>query len=322
MNAVDKNKRKRNLDMGLIIRLGVLVLLIAVLTIINKNFLGAYNISSFLDTVSLILAMSIGVTFILLIGSIDLSLGAIVSCGAVIMARLIPVMGAWAFLVVLLFGAAAGLINGLLFTLLKIPSFICTLATMSVFTSLALIISDSTPLQIPADYKPMTSWINIDLGPIPLILIIVIAVLFIFWVVQEKTKFGKNCFAVGTNEQAARMCGVNVNVTKVVAFTLAGLCYAMGTIIVTSRLMSGIPTVGDSYTMICIAAVALGGTSLAGGKGGVMLTLLGTLISTVINNGMVVIGVNAYWQQIVYGVIIIISLATSTDRRKTNLVVK
>jgi len=320
MNAL--MDRLKKLDTGLSVRIVVLIVLIIVLSTINKNFLSAYNISTLLETIALLMVMSIGMTFVLILGSIDLSIGGVISCGSVIMARLFPVIGGWAYPAILGFGLLTGFLNGLIFTKLKIPSFITTLATMSVYASLSLVISGATPLQIDTALKPMTAWVNIKFGTIPLVFILVCLVVAVFWVVQNKTKLGKYCFAVGANERAARMAGVRVDRTKIIIFTLAGLCFTLGTIIVTTKLMSGIPTVGNSYTLLVIAAVALGGTSLAGGKGGVLLTLLGATLSVVITNGMVVAGVDVYWQQIVYGVIIIVSLATSVDRSKTNLIVK
>ncbi len=315
-------RQHRNIDKGVILRIFVLIVLVVVITVVNPNFLGSYNISSLLENVALILIMSIGTTFVLLIGSIDLSLGAIVSCGAVILARLLPVIGVWAYLILMLYGILAGFLNGVIFTKLKIPSFITTLATMSVYTSLALVISDSTPLQVDPSLKPITGWSNVYYGVFPLVFFLALIAFAIFWVVQEKTKFGKHCYAIGANEQAARVAGIRIDRTKIMVFTVAGFCFSLGAIIVTTKLMSGIPTVGASYTLLSIAAVALGGTSLAGGKGGLSLTLLGAFLSIIITNGMVVVGLDPYWQQIVYGIIVIVSLASSVDRKKPNLIVK
>lgn len=312
----------RKKDTGLWVRIVVLVAITAALSIINQNFLGSYNIASLLETAALLLVMSIGMTFVLLIGSIDLSLGAMVSCGAVVLVKLLEAVGVWAYPIIMALGLMAGFVNGIIFVKLKIPSFITTLATMSVYTSLSLIISNATPLQISPSLKPLTSWVNVRVGAVPLVFILACIVLAIFAIVQSKTKFGQCCYAVGANETAANMAGIRVDRTKTLVFMIAGLCYALGAIIITTRLMSGVPTVGTTYTLLAISAVALGGTSLGGGKGGVLLTLFGTMLSVVINNGMVVIGIDVYWQQIVYGAIIIFSLAMSVDRRKTDLVVK
>lgn len=316
------DKLNKKFDMGLLVRLFVLIVLIVVLTLINKNFLGAYNISTLLNDIGLLLVMSMGTTFVLLIGSIDLSLGAIVSCSAVILALLMPNIGVWAYFVVAGFGMLAGIINGLIFVKIKIPSFITTLGTMSIYTSLALILSNATPLQIGSEFKGLISWANMKFGVVPIIIILALFLMSIFWTVQTRSKFGKYCFAIGANEKAARMAGVGIDRNKILVFMIAGLCFAFAGIILTARLKSGIPSVGNSYTLMSIAAVAFGGTSLAGGKGGVLNTLLGSALIIVITNGMIVIGIDSYWQQITYGIIIIVSLSTTVDRKNKNMVVK
>jgi ribose transport system permease protein len=193
---------------------------------------------------------------------------------------------------------------------------------MRIYNRFALVISNATPLQVGRKYRGLIAWIAAKFGVIPLIVVLAAILVLIFFVVQTKTKFGKYVYAIGANETAARMAGVKIARNKVIVFTLAGLCYALGGIILTSRLKSGIPTVGNMYTLMSIAAVAFGGTSLSGGKGGLLSTILGAALIITITNGMIVVGIDAYWQQIVYGAIIIISLCTTSDRKNGNLTVK
>lgn len=313
---------KTRLRLGQWIRPFALIFLVAVITSINRNFLGAFNISTLLEDIGLLIIISIGMTFVLMIGSIDLSVGAIISCSSVILARLLPIMGVFAFLISIGFGLLAGLVNGLIFTKVRIPSFITTLGTMSIFTSLALVISDATPLQVGSEVRGLVTWANNSFGVVPLITVLAAVMVFVFYIVQTRTKFGKYCYAIGANEKTANMSGVNVNGNKIIVFVLAGVCFAFAGIILTGRLSSGIPTVGTMYTLMSIAAVALGGTALSGGRGGVFHTVIGAALLIVITNGMIVIGVGVFWQQIVYGVIIIAALCTTSDRTNKNLIVK
>jgi ribose/xylose/arabinose/galactoside ABC-type transport system permease subunit len=193
---------------------------------------------------------------------------------------------------------------------------------MSVWQSVAYLISGGAPLQINIKNWGFVHWADVKFGVLSLSLVIALVVLAVFWVVQQRTIIGKYAFAVGANERAARLAGVNVNLTKVLVFTLCGVASAVAGIFLSAKLKSGIPTVGEPFTLMAVAAVALGGTSLAGGKGSVLGTILGVALVTVIQNGMNVIGVDAFWQQIVFGIIVIFAVYMTTDRRGRNLVMK
>lgn len=299
-----------------------IIMLVIVFTAINSNFLSASNISNILTDISPLLIMGCGVTFVLLIGSIDLSIGSICSCSAVILALLIPELGSLAYLVALFYGGMAGLINGIVYTRVKIPSFIVTLGAMSVWQSMAYIISKGAPVQIPVKRWDYIAWAKIKLSVFSMPLILTLAIVIIFYVVQQKTALGKYSFAVGANERAARMAGVNIDLTKIGVFTICGLCSALAGVFLAAKLKSGIPTVGDPFTLMGVAAVALGGTSLSGGKGGVVGTILGVALVTVIQNGMNVVAVNAFWQQIVFGALVILAVLMTVDRSGRDIVIK
>ena len=167
----------------------------------------------------------------------------------------------------ILFGIGAGALNGILYTKLRIPSFITTLGTMNIWQSFALLVSGSVPLQVKPDNYWMIDFAKINLGVIPLLFVIALAVFVVAYLIQKYTKFGRYTFAVGANERSARLAGVNVDKVKITTMLFAGLCAAIAGIMITAKLKSGIPTVGDAVTLQVIAACALGGTALAGGKG-------------------------------------------------------
>jgi ribose/xylose/arabinose/galactoside ABC-type transport system permease subunit len=299
-----------------------LIALVILFTSINKNFLNAINISNLLTDLAPLLAIGCGVTFVLLIGSIDLSIGAIASCSAVLLTVLLPKVGIMAYLITLIYGMTAGFINGVIYTKVKIPSFIATLGAMSVWQSVAYVLSKGAPLQIKVPEWGYIAWVKIKFGVFSLPLIISLIVLAIFYIVQTKTKLGKHAFAIGANERAARIAGVNTTLIKIGVFSICGLCSALSGIFLAAKLKSGIPTVGEPFTLMAVAAVALGGTSLSGGKGGVIGTILGVALVIVIQNGMNFIAVDALWQQIVFGILIILAVYITTDRKGRNIVIK
>ncbi|MGA2547662.1 MAG: ABC transporter permease [Rectinemataceae bacterium] len=317
-------ERKRKVEIVVMDYVSILsiVILVVFFTAMNKNFLNAMNIRNMLTDISPLLVMGCGVTFVLLIGSIDLSIGAVCSCAAVILAVLFPLIGSWAYLFALLYGALAGLINGVVFTRVRLPSFIATLGAMSVWQSVAYLMSGGAPLQISVKNWHFIGWASIKFGVLSMSLILALMVLAIFYVVQQRTRMGKYSFAIGANERAARLAGVNIRLTKIGVFTVCGLCSAAAGIFLSAKLRSGIPTVGEPMTLLAVAAVALGGTSLAGGKGSILGTILGVALVTVIQNGMNVIGVDAFWQQIVFGIIVILAVYITADRGGRNVVVK
>lgn len=296
--------------------------LLLAITAINPRFISPINLSNILSDMSAVLLLSIGVTFILLIGSIDLSIGAMSSCACVIFAVTVPTLGWTGVFFALAYGLAAGFLSGLLYVKLKIPSFIATFGTMSVWQSVALIISNGSPRQIGKDYWTYTQWFKIKLGIVPMPFILAMLVFVILLVVERKTKFGRTLFAVGGNESAARMAGLNVDGSKIAVFVLMGLLSALAGIFFAANLKSGIPTVGEPFTLTAIAAVALGGTSMSGGKGGLLKTLAGVILVILIQNGMNVIGVGVFWQKITFGLIILVALYVTTDRKRRNLIVK
>ncbi len=299
-----------------------LVLMLAFFTILNPNFLGPINIKNILVDSAPLLVVAIGVTFVLLIGSVDLSVGAVCSCACVFTGLGLPHFGNSIIVMVLLFGLFAGLLNGLLFTKLKIPSFIVTLCTMNIWNCVALLVSGGRPAGIPIEKWGLIRWTKWSFGIIPLLFVLSLIILGIFYIVQAKTRLGKSIYAVGANQRAAGMVGINISKTTLFPFVFAGFGASLSGIFYAFILKSSLPTIGNPLTLTAMAAVALGGTPLTGGRGSVLRTLLGVFLVIIIQNGLNVIAVDAFWQQIVFGSVVIFSVYLNSDKKSRNLIVK
>jgi ribose/xylose/arabinose/galactoside ABC-type transport system permease subunit len=308
-----------------------IIILVLVFWMIDPGFLNRANLSNLLSDTAPLMIMACGATFVLILGSVDLSVGAVCSVVNVLAVFFLTmffaqngnVLGSalMGYGLALLFGGVAGLLLGLAHVFLKLPSFIASLGFMSVWKSVALLVSNS-PVSIPKLLRPAVDWAKISFGVIGLPLVLALIIVITFYIIQTKTNFGKALYAIGGNERAARIAGVNINKTKIVAFVLAGLCAALGSIFLVAKLKSSTPTVGDSFTLLVIASVALGGTALSGGKGSVLGTVLGVFIVSIIRNGMIFAGVDVFWQDIVFGIVVIAAVAVSVDRSIKNLIVK
>jgi ribose transport system permease protein len=299
------------------------VAILIVFTAISPSFLGPRNIINILKDLSPVLVMACGEAYVLMLGSIDLSIGSIASCAAVMLTVLLKLIGPWAYPVVILYGVLAGILNGVLHTRLSVPSFIATLSTSAIWQSFAYLLSGGQPLTMLPDVWPYVNWSKITLfGTVPVLFIVALVILVAYSMVSRFTTSGHTVRAAGANERATWLMGQNVRRAKVVAFLCSGLGAALGGIFFAVKLKSGIPTVGTQYTMLAIAAAVLGGLQMTGGKGAILMTLLGALLITIIQNGMNVIGVDAFWQQIVFGIIVILAVYITADRGGRNLIVK
>lgn len=323
--AVEKRRRTSLLNsqnLSRYVSCASLVILVLVFTAYNRNFLSAYNINNILTDISPLLVMASGVALVLLLGSIDLSMGAIASCSAVMLTLLFSKVGVYAYPIVVAYGIFAGVLNGVLHSKLKIPSFIATLSTQSIWQSAAYILSGGMPLTLfPKNWK-YVNWVKIRLGPLPLMFLAAFAVMLLYHLYQSRTKTGKTMMMLGANERASRLIGLDITRAKIMAFTLSGLGAALGGIFFAVKLKSGIPTVGEQYNLIAIASAALGGVALTGGRGFVPMTILGVGLITVIQNGMNVVAVDGFWQQIVFGMLVLAAIYMNSDRNRRDLVVK
>ena len=291
---------------------GVLLALIALVILfsfLSPHFLNTNNLLTIFSQVSIIAIMAFGMTFVLMIGEIDLSVGSIAALSGLILGLMLSfgLNGVLAVIVALLVGALAGGANGLISAHLRIPTFIVTVATMEIFRGLGYSTTDAKPVQI--DNSFILSLGNAKIfGVIPVPVVIVVVLLIVFHLLLAKTKFGRRAKMAGGNKTSAEYVGINTKSLQIKIFMISGIASAVGGILLTSRLYSAQPNAATGYELDAIAAAVLGGTSLTGGYGTVFGTFIGALIIGVINNGMNLIGLPYFYQQIVKGIIIIVAV--------------
>ncbi|MFX0109473.1 ribose ABC transporter permease RbsC [Bacillus pumilus] len=294
-----------------------LIILVAIVSILNPAFLEPLNILNLLRQISINALIAFGMTFVILTGGIDLSVGAILALSSALTAGFI-VSGMdpnLAIIVGCIIGAILGMVNGLLITKGKMAPFIATLATMTIFRGLTLVYTDGNPITgLGSNYAFQLFGRGYFLG-IPVPAITMLLTFIVLWVLLHKTPFGRRTYAIGGNEKAALISGIKVPRVKIMIYSLAGFMSALAGAILTSRLNSAQPTAGTSYELDAIAAVVLGGTSLSGGRGRIVGTLIGVLIIGVLNNGMNLLGVSSFYQSVVKGIVILI--AVLLDRKKS-----
>ncbi|MEM2001268.1 MAG: ABC transporter permease [Candidatus Methanomethylicaceae archaeon] len=304
-----------------ILAVSVVVALFVVLTLSNpSSFLSSYNIGTLLDYATTYFVAAVGLTFVILIGSIDLSLGGMLSLFTVIFAMALNHFGSVAYVLIMLLGLACGFLNGVVFTRLEIPSFIGTFGTAGVYQSLALILSGGRPVGLNVYSVQKLGILGFEFGALKSIHILGVVLFVIFWIVQNYLPFGRYIFAVGSSERAAYLSGVRVSRVKTLAFVISGLSASLAAIVLVARMFSGDPTIGMSYQLPIIATVVVGGNALTGGVGGIFNTLLGTFVVVLVGNGLNVIGVDVYYQTIVTGIITMIAVALTLDKSKVRVV--
>jgi ribose/xylose/arabinose/galactoside ABC-type transport system permease subunit len=298
-------------------RFGLVLALVGVsglLGALRPQFLNAGNLINVARQISLNGILAVGVTYVLLTGGVDLSLGSIVALAGVVAASF-AISGDPSFVLPAIMGiavgAGCGMVNGLVITRGCIAPFIVTLGMMTVARGLALVISGGKP--VSGLSKNFTNLGGDFLG-LPIPIVILLAVVGGSWVFLAQTRLGRYVYAVGGNEQAARAAGLNVAGIKVLAYTVCGALAGVAGVVLAARITTGQPNAGVAYELDAIAAAVIGGTSLSGGVGGVGGTLLGALLMGVINNGLDLLNVSSYYQQIVKGLIIV--GAVWMDRRQ------
>ena len=298
-------------------RLGPLIALLAIcagLAVMSRDFLTVGNVLDVTRQVSINALISFGMTLTILLGGIDLSVGSILAVASVLTALLMK--AGWdaplATLIGILAGALMGAVNGLVIARGKVAPFIATLGLMTLLRGVALVLSNGSPISGFTSYffALQGGGYVAHLVPIPVVWMLVMFVLF--WFVLTKTVFGRHVYATGGNEDAARLSGVKTDGVQVVVYTISGAMAALAGMILTSRLDSAQPTAGAGYELDAITAVVLGGTSLSGGRGWIFGTLIGALLIGVLNNGLNLMGVSSFYQQVIKGSVIL--LAVLLDR--------
>lgn len=285
-----------------------LFLLIIVFSIIEPIYLTPGNMIDIIKQGTINGILAIGITFAIISGGIDLSIGCTFAIVIVTVGQL-TVTGVPTIIAITLgglLGAVMGSVNGLLITKLNLQPFIATLGTMSAYRGLAYVFTGGWPvLGIPDIYrKTFTTKLFWD---IPVSILVLFAIAIVTHTVLSKTRFGNYLYAVGGNEEASKLSGVNVNTTKIIAYSICGGCAAFAGMIMLANLGTGEPASGQGYELDAIAAAAVGGTRMAGGKGTILGTVLGALLLAALKIGMIVIGVQTFYQFIVTGIIIIIA---------------
>jgi ribose transport system permease protein len=306
-----------------------LFILCFVLSLLSDKFLTVDNAWNVMRQISVNVCIATGMTLVVLTAGIDLSVGSVLALSGAITAGLLrnglefpsanlfvgfTILGA--VLAGLLVGALMGVFNGWTITKFKVPPFVATLAVLTIARGLTMLWTKGFPISgLGESFSYIgTGWF---LGiPLPVWIsgiIVLIAVLL-----TKKTRFGRYIYAIGGNENASRLSGININKIKIAVYTIAGGLAAIGGIIVTSRLDSAQPNAGITYELDAIAAVVIGGTSLSGGKGSIMGTVLGAIIIGVLNNGLVLLNVSPFWQQVVKGFVILLAVIIDKTNSKND----
>jgi ribose transport system permease protein len=275
----------------------------------SENFFSVGNIMNVLRQVSIVAILAVGMTFVILTGGIDLSVGAVMALSGTIAAGLMVNMGlpGWVGLLAgLSVGVGLGLFNGIMVAWGRMPAIIVTLATMGIARGLGLLYSGGYPISgIPS----WISWFGIGrIGIVPVPVIAMVIIYALAWVLLQRTPFGRHVYAIGGNELAAKLSGVKTQMVKLTVYGISGLTSALAALILTGRLMSGQPNAGVGFELDAIAAVVLGGTAIAGGRGLILGTLIGAVLLGILNNGLNLMGINPYLQDVIKGLIILLAI--------------
>ncbi|CUS25754.1 Ribose xylose arabinose galactoside ABC-type transport system, permease component [Paucilactobacillus oligofermentans DSM 15707 = LMG 22743] len=303
--------------LGPLVALLVLVIFVSVL---NSSFLNINNIMNLLQQISINALIAFGMQFVILTAGIDLSVGSILALSGAFMAQLI-LMGCppiFAFAIGMITGAIFGAVNGVLIAYGKAAPFIATLATSAIFRGATYVLTNGNPITgktMNNDFSFLFLGQGYLFG-VPFQVYVMVVLYALAYLLLHKTTFGRKTYAVGGNEKAAFVAGVNTKKITIWIYIIAGFLSSVAGMILTSQLSSAQPDAGTGYEMDAIAAVVLGGTSLAGGKGKMFGTLIGALIIGVLNNGMNLLGISSFYQQIVKGIVILIAVLLDRKQAK------
>ena len=311
--------KKLKIDVSNLKPLIALILMAVAMTILSENFATKDNLFNVARQISVNVCISVGMTMVILTGGIDLSVGSILAFTGAIAAGLLKFGIEWpginlfigftlfgSICVALAAGSLLGLFNGFMTTRFKVPPFVATLAMLTIARGLTMLYTEGFPItQLGDNFNYLgTGWF---LGiPMPVWISILVIALSVFF--MNKTRTGRYIYAIGGNERAALLSGVNVNKVKVIVYMIAGALAGIAGLLVTARLDSAQPNAGLGYELDSIAAVVIGGTSLSGGKGSIIGTVIGAGIIGVLNNGLVLLNVSPFWQQVIKGLVILLAV--------------
>lgn len=312
METARKKPAEFRIDISFLYRFSrvfALVLLVTLLALVSPAFLTKTNGLNVLRQASLAAILALGETIVILTAGIDLSIGAVLTTSGIVAASVLKIEGLPIWVGVLAgvgFGALVGFMNGVMVAIVRLPPFIATYGTMWIASGLSVVFLRG---YIIYDFDERFRFIGKGyLFGIPMPIIIMAGVFLILYFVMHKTTFGRSIYALGANKEAARLSGIQIEKTLIIAYTLSGLCAGMTGLLFVARLNAAEAGLGESLLLPVIAGIVLGGTSLYGGEGGVAGTLIGTLIMTIVVNGMNLLGISSVWQATVQGAIIVIAV--------------
>lgn len=317
---MEKNNIKKLLTDNIVVV--VLVILAVAFSIGNSTFLKPANVINLFGQMCLNAILASGLTYVIILGGIDISVGSAMAITGILAAQAVLALGVTSTPVIILIqvlvgvagGAVIGIFIGWLIAYRHLVPMICTLSLMQAFRGLAYIISGGGPVYgLPNGFSVLGAGRLIQTesfktGMIPCIVIFTAIVVFIFHIILTKTVFGRHVFAVGSNINVAHMSGINTKMVTLQCHMICGICAGLAGVVAASKVNNGHPATGDGYEMFAIAATVLGGTSLTGGVGSVARALFGCAVIAVINNGMTLMEISAYWQKVVIGAIIILAV--------------
>ncbi|WP_088105646.1 ABC transporter permease [Halalkalibacter urbisdiaboli] len=294
------------------------LVLCLIMSLVSEQFLTGDNLTNVARQISINAILAVGMTFVIITGGIDLSVGSVMAFTGTIMAGMMLVSGIPIYLAVLIgivLGTVIGYINGMFVAYAKIPSIIVTLAMMEATRGLALLYTGGYPLSgLPDTFTFIGR--GYAFGVIPMPVVIMVVVYLLAYVILNHMPLGRYIYAIGGNEEAVRLSGIKVKRYKIMAYAISGVTAAIAGMILTSRLASGQPNAGVGFELDAIAAVVLGGTAIAGGRGHIFGTLLGALLMGVLSNGLNLMGVSPYVQLVLKGAIILGAICYSSWSQK------
>ena len=295
----------------------ILVLMWFLLSLLSPYFFTFSNLSEITLQTAVIGIIAAGQTLVILSGGIDLSVGSVFACSGIAGGLVFQTTGSlWLTLATtLVTGAVLGSLNGVVISWLRVPPFIATLGMLGIARGLALILSRGIPIfGLSKEYLWIGQGKIFDFVPVPTLILLAVFALVFF--IARYTRFGRFTYAVGSNAEAATLSGISLRSVILGTYALSGLLSGVGAVIEAARLATIQPAGGNGYELLAIGAVVIGGTSLFGGEGNVIATLIGALIETTIRNGLNLLGVNAFWQYVVNGAVIIVAVAADQWRRR------
>jgi ribose transport system permease protein len=296
-----------------------LAALLAALSIADPDFLTQRSLTAVVRTSAPLVVLAAGATLVVLCGGIDLSIAALASLSTVLFAMWLPDLGGMTTLVVIAAAGAIGAIQGIAHVALRIPSFIVTLGGMSIFSAVALVISDAGPIRVVD--RDATKWLTQYVaGYVPMAFAVALIVVASISIVLKVTPLQSYLTATGYSESAARLAGTPVDRVKIGAFTVSGACAGLAAVMLVSRNYSGSPTMADNLLLPAVAAIVVGGTAITGGHGSVWRSLVGALVITLLRVGLPIVGVPSAYEQILYGAIIVVAVALTLDRSKVLII--